>query len=61
MKSGDLVKIYQKPITKEDYEGEARLVKRIPFNLPGFERWEVHFVNDMPGQTYERNIYIKEA
>ena len=60
MKVGDVVKVYQKPMTEEDFEGEAELIERIPFNLPGFEMWKVHFLNDDPLAIYHRTFYIGE-
>ena len=60
MNAGDLVKVYQKPITLEKFEGEAILIERIPYNMPGFEMWKVHFIGDEVGSTYKRIFYIEE-
>ena len=63
MKAGDIVDIYQKWITKEDYEGKAKLIKKLdakevfPSGKIG-ERWEVSFLGD--GYTVTRWI-LKEA
>ena len=47
MKKGDRVKIYQKPLTEEDFEGEAVLVKRMLTNKwDRTENWQVKFKND---------------
>ena len=47
MKKGDRVKIYQKPLTEEDFEGEAVLVKRMLTNKWNrTENWQVKFKND---------------
>ena len=58
MKKGDRVKIYQKPITRESYEGEATLVEQVrPDVGDGLSIWLVHFDNDYPGEHYQRTIY----
>ena len=58
METGDKVKIYQKPITQEDFEGVATLVsKYLPDEGDGLSIWEVHFENDQSGETYLRTIY----
>ena len=58
MKPGDKVKIFQKPITKEDYEGEAILVEEHRPDLgDGLSMWVVHFPGDDPGANYLRTIY----
>lgn len=47
MKQGDRVKIYQKPLTKKDYEGMATLVKRFDNRKDkGYEDWYVKFDTD---------------
>jgi len=44
MQAGDVVKIYQKPITKEDYEGTAILVEEYRADEgDGLSMWVVHF------------------
>jgi len=48
MQEGDTVKIYQKPITEEDYEGEATLLECINadaghWNGRQATRWKVRF------------------
>ena len=46
LKKGDRVKIYQKPLTEEDYEGEAELVKHLSDGSYGdahIEDWLVRF------------------
>lgn len=57
MKKGDKIKIYQKPITQEDFEGEAILVKCLNPNMGKYsgkilQRWDVKF----PDGIYERGI-----
>ena len=57
MKKGDRVKIYQKPLTEEDFEGEAVLVKRMLINKwDRTENWQVKFKN---GDERIRKIKIK--
>ncbi len=47
MRKGDIVKIYQDPITKRDIDGEARLVQRIPYyGDERLEQWELVFIED---------------
>lgn len=49
MKKGDIVTIYQDPLTKQEVEGQARLVKFI--NDGGeFECWKVKFLNAGAGE-----------
>ena len=59
MKIGDVVKVYQKPYTLEDYEGEA-IVRRITHReRDGAEieyRCIVNFPEDGPEQVVERLI-----
>jgi hypothetical protein len=54
MKRGDVVTIYQDPITKQKPEGKAKLVKQISTAEGGLERWTVQFVSD--GFVCERNL-----
>ena len=44
-----VVKVYQKPLTNEDFEGEAALIKKAKIQhipKPGFEYWFVRFLDD---------------
>ena len=59
MIKGDIVMIYQDPITQLKPEGKARLVCKIMDWEDGIERWRVHFLEDGPDETFERNIKIK--
>lgn len=44
MKKGQKVRIYQKPLTKEDYEGEATLIRKSHIDkILNYEVWEVIF------------------
>ena len=57
MKKGDIVKIYEDPITKEKPEGQAKLINRISRSgnkVARFETWEVKFLSD--GYITERTI-----
>lgn len=62
MEPGDVVKIYQRPVTEEHFEQEAKLIKRVASmgNYDGRElgRWQVRFRGD--GGIYERNILEPE-
>ena len=54
MKVGDTVKVYQKPLTKEDYEGDA-VIKEILGSKDDLITCGVEFVDD-PGETFIRFI-----
>ena len=60
MNKGQKVKIYQKPITKENLEGEAILIEKCLSNeINNTEIWQVKF----PGEnetTVIRTILIKK-
>lgn len=49
MKEGDIVSVYRDPVSCEDLEGKAELVKRLrPFDpLDYIEYWSVRFLNDI--------------
>jgi hypothetical protein len=56
MKIDNIVNIYQKPITKEDFEGQAKLISEYrPDEGDGLSMWEVEFL-DEKGETYLRTI-----
>lgn len=58
MQPGDIVMIYQYPITQEDPEGRATLVRQIsPDEGDGLSRWAVRFFDD-PETCYSRTIYV---
>ena len=46
--TGDLIQVFQKPFTREDYEGEAELFKRSPSvrDDETVENWTVVFTSD---------------
>ena len=46
MKRGDIVMIYDDPITKERPEGKARLMKRLNSSDPNMQQWQVRFLSD---------------
>ena len=50
---GDIVAVYQKPVTRELYEGHARLEKFILCEGDGLERWVVRFAAQQIGQYEE--------
>lgn len=57
-KPNDIVKIYQDPITKKDYEGQAKLLSLYrPDVGDGREIWKVKFLDD--GYITTRTIYKK--
>lgn len=56
MKQGDIVNVYEDPITMQKLEGKAKLVCKIceVGQSKGFERWEVRFEGEV--ETYSRII-----
>lgn len=56
-KPGTIVTIFQRPVTGEAREGDARLIKCLRAGEPGrpVERWVVSFLEE-PGARYEREI-----
>lgn len=59
MEKGQIVFIYQKPFTSEEFEGKAILIKRVPVNRDSrtVENWKVKFLSD--GFICERLINLK--
>ena len=55
MKAHDKVTIYHDPITEDNPEGEAYLLKLIRLEPDGLERWKVCFEGD-DGAVYDRLI-----
>ena len=56
MKIGNKVKIYQKPLTEEDFEGNATLINKISNNnTDNTETWRVRFET---GEEATRTIII---
>jgi len=53
MKKGDIVTIYQDPLTQEKFEGKAVLLEFLKDDYQ-MERWEVHFLEDSLDERYER-------
>jgi len=63
LKAGQTAKIFQKPLTGEDYEGDAVLVDKVRDGQKlGFnnncEVWNVKFGNDGP---YERVVMLRDV
>jgi hypothetical protein len=48
LEKGNIVEVYQRPLTKDDFEGKAKLIRKTKqMNPPkGFEYWEVQFISD---------------
>lgn len=55
--AGQIVTIYDDPVTKTKEEGKARLLNQTHFDTDGLEQWEVEFI-DEPGHEYSRTIFI---
>lgn len=45
-KAGDIVTIYEDPLTEQKPEGKAKLVQKVNEDELGLERWLVEFVED---------------
>lgn len=61
MIKNDIVMVYGKPITREDPEGEAKLIREYrPDNGDGLSLWVVEFL-DEPGREFLRTIHTPEA
>lgn len=64
LKAGDVVDVYEDPITREELEGRAKLLKllsRDPRQLGRgwhIERWEVQFEGTFDGDVWERAIRV---
>ena len=61
LKAGMRVKVYQKPISDEDFEGNATLKGHADkfTDSIGHERWFVRFDGDKDGGTYPRLVHIR--
>ena len=55
MMAGDFIRVYEKPLTDEDVEGVAALVKFVGVWDGDYERWLVRFKHE-DGQ-YERIVH----
>lgn len=55
MKRGDIVQVYQDPLTREMPEGSAMLLKHLGDDA-GCQIWKVRFVEDHPHQVCIRRI-----
>jgi len=54
MKKGNIVKIYEQPVTEIKYEGKAKLVSFIRVLNVGVELWRVKFLSD--GEIVSRAV-----
>jgi len=54
MKKGDIVKIYEQPVTEIKYEGKAKLIFFIRVLNVGVELWRVKFLSD--GEIVSRAV-----
>lgn len=52
------VNIYQKPVTDEDFEGQALLYRWLLDIGDGYERWLVEFPKE-PDEFYERTVHLR--
>jgi len=57
---GQIVSVYQDPVTCTKLEGPAKLKKRLDtYADPGYEWWMVEF--DGEGTTYQRKINLNKC
>jgi len=58
MKAGDITMIYANPLTQENPEGKARLVKCLIADpgIKNFKYWDIEFIEE-PGTIYQRWVY----
>lgn len=59
MFKGNIVKVYEDPVTEQKEEGEAVLIRKLREVQMGdfvIEYWNVHFLDDMEGEVFERAI-----
>lgn len=58
VKAGDKVTIYANPLTHDNPEGEAKLLKflRVDSGIANFKFWEVEFTQEL-GTTFSRWVY----
>ena len=63
MKAGDIVSVYEDPITQTRLEGRAVLVNKVRDEMENIgghyriERWDVRFEGE--DETYEREILLE--
>lgn len=57
-KKGDTVTIYAKPLTHDQPEGEAKLIRCLGVDkgIANFKYWDVEFITE-PGILYPRWVY----
>lgn len=59
MKKGDIVTIYQDPISCTTIEGKAKLIRQLSYELNGCEHWIVNFISDKKGFDFARWVNLK--
>lgn len=47
MENGNIITIYEDPVTMQKIEGKAKLLKQLHCNDPSLEYWTVLFINDL--------------
>lgn len=59
MKKGDIVTIYQDPLTKQEVEGQAQL-REHEYDHRNLEYWQVRFLGEEDGDPIVRRFIKKE-
>ena len=54
-KKGDIITIYEDPITCHKIEGKAKLMHKMPLKDDFLEMWQVRFINE-PSRLFERRL-----
>ena len=57
LKKGQVVTVYEDPVTCKRPEGKAKLLFRWAINGDGSELWDVIFVDDKGAGAFNRIIY----
>ena len=58
MKKGDLVDVYQDPLTETNFEGKAKIISTQPPSPDGLTVCMVRFDNDDPSSQHIRLIKV---
>ena len=59
MKKGDIVEIYEQPLTETKPEGKAKFISFLGVLAGGVEHWRVKFLSD--GMVVYRFIKVKKG
>lgn len=60
MQAGDIVTIFTQPVTNEEREGSAVLIKPIQTNAPVLEFWKVKFLSGISAGIEKKRLIRKK-